>query len=330
MFDVITFGSAISDTFLRLKKEDSHVLAGKHFHSGEGLCLSFGSKVFIEQMEIFSGGGGTNTACTFAKQGLKTAYVGKVGDDKAGKEIIDELKKLSVSTSFLQKDKQRKTALSIILSSPSGERTILVYQGACHFMTEDDIPWGKVKKTKWFYLAPLSGESSKVFAPLVNFAKMAKIKIASNPGSSQLALKENVLKSVLSKVDVLILNKEEASLLAGISGEDEALMKGLKRFGSRIVVVTKGRDGSVVCDDTYLYKAGVLETSVVEKTGAGDAFASGFLTGLLQKNDISFAMQLATANATSCIQQVGSKNGLLKKGDFGPWPRVAISKSHYE
>jgi len=63
-----------------------------------------------------------------------------------------------------------------------------------------------------------------------------------------------------------------------------------------------------------------------EKTGAGDAFGSGFLSGLLQKNDIEYAIQLATANATSCIQKIGAKNGLLKKDEWGSWPKVKVRK----
>ena len=79
-------------------------------------------------------------------------------------------------------------------------------------------------------------------------------------------------------------------------------------------------------DGKHIFKAGTPSILPVEKTGAGDAFGSGFLAGLLRKDSLEYALQLATANATSCIQKIGAKNGLLKKGEWGSWPKVAVEK----
>jgi sugar/nucleoside kinase (ribokinase family) len=325
-YDIITFGSATRDTFLRLKKDNYRILEEREFGEEKSLCFPLGAKIFIEDLEVASGGGATNTACTFTNQGFKVAVCTKVGDDKRGEAIIEELKKFKVETKFIKKDKKYRTAFSAILSL-KGERTILIYRGACHFMKPDDIPWEKLKKVKWFYLAPLSEESAQLFKPLVEFAKENKIKVAANPGNTQLNLGEEVLKPILSQINILILNKEEASLLAKLSPENEkALLKKLTSFVKGIVVITKGKEGSVVSDGKYVYRAPVPAVLPFEKTGAGDAFGAGFLGGLLQKNDIEYAIQLATANATSCIQKIGAKNGLLKKGEWGSWPRVKVEK----
>jgi len=327
MFDIITFGSATRDTFLRLKKDSFQIWEESKFITGKALCFPLGSKVFIEDLKVSTGGGGTNTACTFSNQGFKVAYCGKIGEDKRGEAIISELKRFKIDTAFLKKDKKYLTAYSVILSLPQEERTILIYRGACHFLEKKDIPWQKIKNTKWFYLAPLSEESSQVFPDLVEFAKKNKIKVAVNPGNTQLNLGEKILNPLLRKVDVLLLNREEASELSKISPDnDRDLIKKLISLTPGIVIVTKGKEGSVVSDGKYIFEAKVPSVLPLEKTGAGDAFGSGFLSGLLKKNDIEYALQLATANATSCIQKIGAKNGLLKKGEWGIWPRVKVEK----
>ncbi|MBU2578771.1 carbohydrate kinase family protein [Patescibacteria group bacterium] len=328
MFDIITFGSATRDTFLRIKKDTFRILDGE-FPEGQALCFPLGSKIFIENLNVFTGGGGTNTACTFSNQGFKTAYCGKIGNDKRGEAILEDLKKFKVDTGFIKKDKKYLSACSIILSLPHAERTILIYRGACHFLQKQDISFNELKKTKWFYLAPLSGEATQLFGHLVKFAKENNIKVASNLGDSQLNLKEEILKPILAQIDILILNEEEASLLSGIKKEkeEEEVFKKISDLYKGILVITKDKKGSMVSDGKYVYSAGAPPVLPLEKTGAGDAFASGFLSGLLQKNDIEYAIQLATANATGCIQKIGAKNGLLKKGELGSWPLVKVEKN---
>jgi ribokinase len=326
MYDIITFGSATRDTFLKIKKDTFRILEGE-FPEARALCFPLGSKIFIEGLHVSSGGGGTNSACAFANQGFKTAYCGKIGNDKRGEAMLEDLKKFKVDVSFVKKDKKHLSAYSIVISLPQEERTILIYRGACHFVQKQDIPFAKIKKTKWFYLAPLSGESAQLFGPLVKFAKENNINVASNPGNSQLSLEPKILNPILAQIDVLILNEEEASLLSGIKEKNEKeMLKKLTDLCKGILVITKAENGSIVSDGEYIYSAGASFVLPLEKTGAGDAFGSGFLSGFLQKNNIEYAMQLATANATGCIQKIGAKNGILKKGEWGSWPRVEVSK----
>lgn len=327
MFDIVTFGSATRDSFLRLKKENYRILEEREVQEGRTLCFPLGAKIFIENLQVASGGGATNSACTFARQGFKVACLSKVGNDKRGEAAIEELKKFKVETRFIEKDKKHSTAYSVILSSPIGERTVLIYRGACHFMQEEDIPFSKLK-TKWFYLAPLSGESAKVFEVVISRAYHNDIKVAANLGNSQINFEKEVINPILKRIDILLLNLEEASLLSKIPiGKEGDIIKNLiSRMEKGILVLTKGKQGSVVCDGKYLFEAGAPSILPLEKTGAGDAYGSGFLSGLLEKNDVRYAIQLATANATSCIQKVGAKNGLLKKGEWGSWPKVKVIK----
>ena len=84
--------------------------------------------------------------------------------------------------------------------------------------------------------------------------------------------------------------------------------------------MTKGPEGVVVSDGKNIYRAGVPDSPIVERTGAGDAFASGFVTEYIRSGDVSKAIQFATANASSVVTQYGGKAGILKKDDWGSWP----------
>jgi ribokinase len=326
MLDIITFGSATWDVFLQL--ESFEAIKNKKFISGQGICFNLGSKIGIKEIKFNSGGGGTNTAATFSRQGLKTAYCGAVGDDISGGTIIKELRELGVDVGFACRKREKPTNYSVILNSgEERDRTILVYRGASELLCDKDIPWEKLKEVtpKWFYLAPLSGRPAELTEKIVNFAKKNKIRIAFNPGNSQLTMPAKTLKRVLSKVDVLFLNQEEASLLTEVPYKKEKeIFKKIDEICPGIAVMTKGPQGACVSDGQYIYQARPPKIKVLDRTGAGDSFASGFISGLIKKNNIEAAIQLAIANANSCLRKIGAKNGLLEKGE--KFTKVKVEK----
>jgi len=323
MYDVITFGSATWDTFLDLEKP--YFVRSKRFISSKGLCFNLGSKRDVSNINFASGGGGTNTSVSFEKQGFKTAYCGAVGDDVFGNEVINRLKESGIDCSLVFKNKLKPTNYSVILDSGSDkDRTILAYRGASEILSEKDIPWSKLR-AKWFYLAPLSGKLANITKDIVDFAKINGIKIAFNPSNSQLGLKD--LRKIIDKVDVLLINQEEASILTEIPFKKEAeIFKAIDKMCPGIAIMTKGANGVIVSDGNYLYKAKPGKIKIVDRTGAGDSFGSGFVSGLIRfEGDIENAIQLGIANANSCLQEQGAKNGLLEKKD--KFKKVKIIKS---
>jgi len=336
-YDIITFGSATLDIFL--KSKDFKIVETKKFITQKGLAVSLGSKIPIDEIDFATGGGGTNSAATFALQNFKVAYCGMLGDDFIGRIIKDELRDFKISDKFLMFSPKHHTNLSVILSIPRKERTILVYRDASERLNKNDIPWTKLK-SKWFYLAPLSGNLVKVFEPIVNFAQKNNIKVFLNPGSTQLSLPREKIKKLFSKVDILILNQEEAAKVTGVHmTKEKEIFSILDEWVEGIAIMTKGPFGVVVSDGKYLYSSGVLkEKKLIDRTGAGDAFGSGFLTGFIQWSKkikqktgldrIEYAIQYGSANATSCIEKFGAKNGLLESGDsIFKWGRLKIKKT---
>ena len=302
MFDIITFGSGTLDVFL----------ASKKFISKKGICFRIGSKIDVDDLFFSSGGGGTNSAATFVNQGFITAWCGAIGEDIFGRMIVKDLKKRKIKTRLVKKVKEKPTNFSVILSSAGKDRTVLAYRGASEKLSSKDIPWQKLK-ADWFYLAPLSGRAAGLTEKLVSFAKENKIKLAFNPGNSQLSLKN--IKRIIKKVDILILNQEEASLLTKIPYQKEKkIFEKIDKICPGIAIMTKGSKGAVISDGKKLFKFKTLKIKIADKTGAGDAFGSGFVSGFIKsKGNIESAARLAMFNAFSCIKKIGAKEGLLKK-----------------
>jgi ribokinase len=331
MYDIITFGSAAQDIHLK-SKAFKVVEDKKDFMSGEGICLNLGSKIDIDDIIFTSGGGGTNTAATFAKQGFKTAFYGSIGVDSAGLEIIRELKLLGIDTKFIVKNKEKHTNYSIIISSTgdlpaqAGDRTILVYRGASELLRKENIKFKKLK-TKWIYLAPLGDLLCDSFEEIVNYAYEHNIKVAVNPSKQQLSLPKDVLRNVFQKINILFLNQEEASFLTKIPFEEEQnIFKKINEICSGIVVMTKGKDGVVASDGAYLYSASADQNKkIVDTTGAGDSFAAGFLSDYIRyEGDIEKAVQLGIANSEANLLEIGAKTGILNKDS--EFNRVFVAK----
>lgn len=327
MFDVVTIGTATRDVYL--KSGGFKVIKNKKFLTGLGQCLDLGFKNEVSDIFFTTGGGATNAAVTFARQGLKTAIATMVGDDPGGQAAIAELEKEKVSADFIKKMKNFVTAYSVLLLMPAGERSILVYRGAAEHLELKDIPFDKIK-TKWIYLAPLGGNLAKLFEPILTFAAKNKIKVAVNPSAAQIKMGIKKLGPLLKKVDIFILNREEASLLTGFPyAKEKEIFKKLDEHVPGLAVMTEGPKGVWVSDGKNLWKAGIYpEKKITDRTGAGDAFGSGFTVGYILTRDVEYAIKLGSANATSKVEHLGAKGGLLYKEDFNSprWKKLQIQK----
>ena len=329
MSTFVSIGSITRDVFI--KSKGIKTLRSSAFKTGVGECVALGSKIAIENIYYTIGGSAANAAVTFARQELGSACVGRVGDDIRGHEIKKVLGDEHVSTSLLQFDANKYTAYSTILLAASGERSILAYHGAGEFISDKDIQWGKLAKAKWFYITHLAGKCAPLYPKLIRFATANGIRIATNPGSTQLS-KPDLLRPLLRHVDVFIVNKEEASYLVNIPySKTDAVFAKLDSWVKGWVVMTDGPKGVSISDGRTRYHAGVLkERRMVDRTGAGDAFGSGFVAELYKnKGDVSRAIQFGSANATSVIEYIGAQEGILRKGQSPTkWGKLKITKQN--
>lgn len=319
MLDVLTIGTATRDTFLqsplfKVLKDPKH-LEKLGFKTGEAECFALGSKIEVEQPRTVIGGGAANAAVTFARQGFKTAALIRIGNDEDGRAISAALKREKVQPLAIV-DGTHGTAHSSVLLTPGGERTILVYRGASGEMKPSEVPTGKLA-ARWAYIAP-GGIPYAIIREMVATLKKRGTSVAMNPSHEYLSLGPDKTRELYALLDVVTMDREEASYLTGAPYKNDiALFKKLDQLVRGIAVMTDGPRGAKASDGKYIYTAGTFrEKKLVDRTGAGDAFGSGFIAGLMQKNDISFALRLAAANAASVVEAIGAETAILTKKQF--------------
>ena len=335
MFDVITIGSTTRDAFYKVKFP---IIKWPDTPSRKAYVLPLGEKLEVQDIYFTIGGNAANASVTFARQGFKVAAVGKVGCDLAGEGILRRLRSEKVNTGFISCTPERATAYSVLLLQ-DGERTILGYHGASDTFAMSDVPLTRLK-SRWWYMS-LAGESDKMLSPLLRFARKNKIAVGFNPSGHHLRHRRSDILKSLKYFSFLVMNEEEAALVTGIPWQKEKqVFRKLDKLTPGILAVTGGRGGVTVSDGRQIYKAGIFkEKKLVDRTGAGDAFGSGFTAGLLRRgitakniasvkpSDICYAIRLATANATSVVEHVGATEGALTKSGFSDkrWKNLKIT-----
>ena len=307
MYDIITVGGATEDVFIRTKNPE--IMKKGHIHE---VCYPIGTKVLVDEIFFDTGGGGTNSAVAFSRLGLKTAFIGKLGDDHGANEILEQFKKEKID--FLGNVEKGMTGYSVILIGIEKDRTILTYKGVVDDLKAGDVDFGKIR-AKWLYVSSMIGESFKTAEKIVRLAKKKKIRYAFNP-STYLAKKGiGGLKNFISGCDLLVLNREEAGYLCGKAKKTDELLKKLQKF-AKIVVITDGKNGAYAYNGIEKYRVMPRKIRVVETTGAGDAFASGVTAGIIQKKTLEDSLRMGQLDAESVIQHIGAKNNLLRKDEI--------------
>lgn len=299
---VISVGAALQDIYLSGSIFASHLEDG---HQIEEFIV--GEKYEVENVQFSTGGGATNASVTFARMGLNSTFLGKVGEDPAGSAIISGLNEEGVETDHITTTSEWHTGYSTILLTPDGGRTILIYRGASQHFSVDEFALDSVDGD-WVYLSTFAGDLDVVSA-IVEKARAKGMKVAFNPGSKELEQVE-YLKSILGRIDVLILNKDELRLL--VEGDsNEALVRHASDM-THTVVMTDGPNGVTATDRQKIVEAGIYEdVPVVDRTGAGDAFGSGFVAATALGRDLASSVVFASANSTSVVNNVGAKPGIL-------------------
>lgn len=271
-----------------------------------------GAKLELDKIVFSTGGGATNAAVTFARHGFHADLMGKVADDPAGQSVVQAMEADNVKTGSLACDLNGSTGYSTLLLAPRGERTVLVYRGVSKDLKAGDFDHFTKLTSDWLYITSLGGNLSLLEAA-VRYADAHDIKVAVNPGSGELKHPER-FRNVLPYVSVVSLNKEEAQQL--FEGKStRKLAKEASRWCAT-ALITDGPRGSCASDGANVYKAGMYkDVSVLDRTGAGDAMTSGFVTKIIDGASIEEALTFGSANSTSVVQQIGAKAGILSRGE---------------
>lgn len=303
---IVCIGKATQDVFLKDDEFDPHT-EGKVAYTH----LPLGAKLDIDDLEFATGGNATNVAVTLSRQGLHAEYLWTLGYDPASEAVLKELDREGVLTNHVYQHETYRAGYSSILIATNGERTILNHAGKSTNADGDNLDLSVVKDADWIYPTALAKGGVELLRKIIDTAQEYEVKVMLNPAGTELA-KPAKLKSLLESVDVVCLNKEEAEMLVEGSTTEE-LVHHLLRYVP-VVIVSDGPRGVVASDGKTMIKAGMYQdVKVVDRTGAGDAFASGFLSQWIQGKSLKESIIFASANSTSVVTKIGAKAGILHK-----------------
>jgi len=319
-YDIVTIGDAFEDVFV---EPDLSVKSDARMASGKGICFEFGEKIPLNWIKYEIGGSACNTAVGFARLGLKTAIVTVLGDDTPRDKIIERLRDEDVDSSFANIVPEIKTGFSVVFSI-KGERTIFMHKAIKDFK---DFKIKKSVSARWYYIAPLGQNTGDIEKRMIGEVSEHGALLAWNPGAVQIEEGASAYRHLLNCCSILILNRSEAHKFVDfpVHPKPVEVMKKLQNLGPKLVVITDGKNGAKAYDGHAIYEVPAnTRVDVVDSTGAGDAFAVGFVSRLIDCNfkedlspkDIKDALGWGIKNSSSVIRFVGGQEGLLRQGEL--------------
>ncbi|MEA1936860.1 MAG: carbohydrate kinase family protein [Patescibacteria group bacterium] len=323
---IVTIGSAVRDiTFLTDKGRV--IKTPENLTAQSLLAFEYGAKIKSDEVYLNFGGGACNTATTFVELGIETSVNCKVGNDSEGEAVIKNLEKIGIKTDLVQISENKKTGFALVVINKNegeGERVIFVHKGASGDL---EIRKDDLNKSEWIYLTALAGKWEEGLNEINKIIEENKIKLAWNPGATQISAGKNKIAELLRNTEILIINKDEAIELVQSDknvkldyneiNDAVILCRIIKSWGPKTVIITDGINGA------YLFDGGknVLFSSATSKdrvdtTGAGDSFGSALVGGYMLTGDLETALKYGIINAGNVVSERGAQNGILNKKEI--------------
>jgi len=327
--DVLAIGDVVTDAFIKLS--DDQAWTYKDEHGNKVLAMPYGMKVPFDHAEVIEAvGNAANAAVSFAKLGLHSGLVANVGSDMWGRDIINALHAKNVDSRFVHINHNKVSNYHYVLWYKD-ERTILIKH------EEYDYNWPRFRTNdipKWVYFSSISKNAIEYHDDVVSWLnKHPEVKLAFQPGTFQIEAGVERLKELYARTEVLVLNREEAVIVTGGNYDDlHDLLNRMHGYGPKIVVITDGPDGAYASDGENRFKMPNYPDPAppVERTGAGDSFASAFVAALAKGATLEAALLWAPINSMNVVQHVGAQAGLLTSDEIDYYLRNAPANYHPE
>jgi sugar/nucleoside kinase (ribokinase family) len=308
MLDLLTIGDIKLDTFVVLDEDNEQCCLRM---PDAKLCLDYGAKINVKIVDSQIAGSAPNVAIGLSRMGKKTAVISSMGEDTTRPLALEVLKREGVGTSFVETVKGEKSTYSVVLNF-RGEKTILTG----HIKHEYHLPTS-FPKPKWMYVGEMGIGYEKLYRQVRDYAKKDGVRIAMNPGSVQIEELKRALFDLFPHLEVLFVNREEAQALCkSTAAEIHKLAGALFEYGPKHVIITDGVRGSYEYGGHELRYCPIFPSKLVEATGAGDAFASGYLSAVMSGESCAEGLRWGAVNAASVVGFVGPQHGLLSKNEI--------------
>jgi len=286
----------------------------------------------IEGASSFPGGSAANTIYGLGKLGVDAGFIGAIGGDADGQILLDDFKKVGVDTGQIKVKPEASTGQVLALSDKRGRRSLYVLPGANSLLAIKDIDSSYINGAEMLHLSSLAGDKQfKLSLKLVE--KMdSRVKLSFAPGSLYASRGLEALAPIIKRSHILFINQDEIKQLTGeesiIEGAAKCIKEGCqnvvvtlgsgKRLGTRLEIPTESgrRRASIIAyikDSEKEYVISVkprYKVPIADTTGAGDAFACGFLYGLVNNKDLYECGRLGNIVAQLCISKTGAREGL--------------------
>lgn len=277
------------------------------------LSLAFGGKYVPDEFFQCYGGGGANAAISLAKQGFDVMLWSHLANDPFGHQIIRYLKNQKIKTNLIR-FKAEQTPISSIILTPSGERTIINYRSDADLLTLNSEVLREMVKRNWFVLFSLAHCPKKDKLSFLRQAKKDGLKIFMSLHGIEYMKGFDYLKPYFALADIVHMNAHELADIFGGNAPDFNFSKTnfSQKLNLPLLVVTYDIKGSFAYTPLKIYYQPIITAKkIVDTTGAGDAFASGFLGEYLKTDSVAKALFFGAKNSSSVITKLGAQNGLI-------------------
>ena len=309
---ILGIGNAIVDVFVKV---NDNFLSENDLTKGSMKLIdkhefeNLKKKIKIEKIE--AGGSVANTMAGISYLGGNPSFIGKINSDEFGNIYKKSLEKINVNFPYLEKDENLPTGASIIFITPDSERTMCTYLGISSQLSKNDISEDHVKNYELIFLEGYlwdKGISEEMFKHVIYLAKKNNVKIAMSLSDIFCVTRhrENFFKLLINDLNILIGNESEINELMQSSNLLNSI-KEIKKI-NKLIIITRSENGSMaILNNEIINCESIKVKKIVDLTGAGDLFASGFFKEYLENSSIKKCLQTGSKLAAKIIQKIGAR-----------------------
>lgn len=310
-YDFVALGDITVDAFIQLSKDDANVVCDIEGKPCQ-LMMNFGDKLPYDEVTVVNAvGNAPNASVSAHRLGLKSALITNLGHDRYGKDCLDALRREGVHTDFVKVHENKLTNYHYVLRY-GAERTILIKHEEYPYILPD---FGT--PPRYIYFSSIGENGVDFHHDVAKYVKEnEETKLVFQPGTFQLRLGYEPLKDLYAETEIFFCNKEEAqTILNKKDTEIPDLLRELASIGPKIPVITDGPEGAFALDGDTVWHMPMYPDPAppVDRTGAGDSFASTFTSALALGLDVRTALMWGPINSMSVVQRIGAQAGLVTK-----------------
>ncbi len=313
---MLAIGDIFTDAFIMLSDDSARIDTDPD--GTKRLSLPYGSKPSYDHVDIVkSVGPSPNAAISCARLGLDVSLMAWLGDDVPGKESLEHLASEGVNTLQMVTEPGMKSSYWYVLRYQS-DRTMLVKSEKYKYEWE-----APAQEPEWIYLSYIGADSWPLHEQLVAYLdEHPKVKLVFQPGTFHFKWGIEKLRAIYAHSYLVVMNREESMDVTGKPYDNlHDLANGLHELGPKIAVITDGPNGSYASYDGRLVTIPNYPDPAppLDRTGAGDAFASTIVAALAQGKSMDTALTWAPVNSASVVQKLGAQAGLLHADELKQW-----------